>query len=101
MQLVLRVSMIEFNWNRMPKKYTDETVQVSFLFSQAAWTFGQTIFMDAYNSKLRGLENFVLQKLNSSNTRLIEINGKALSNPVRSRINSVFLNVASLVSTQS
>lgn len=85
----------------MPKKYTDEAVQVSFLFSQAVCRFSQTIFTDACNSKLRGLENFIFQKLNSPNSRLIEINGKALSNLVRNRINSVVLNVSSLVSTQS
>lgn len=83
----------------MPKKYADEAVKVSFLFSQAVCTIDQTIFMDAYNSKLRGLENFIFQKLNSPNSRLVEINGKALSNPVRNRINSVFLNISSLVST--
>lgn len=85
----------------MPKKYTDEAVQVSFLFPQAVCRFGQTIFTDAYDSKLRGLENFIFQKLNSLNSMLIEINGKALSNLVRNRINSAFLNVSSSVSTRS
>lgn len=43
--------------------------------------------MNTYDSQLRGLENIFL-KLKSPNSRLIEMNGKTLSNLVRNRINS-------------